>query len=110
MTSTFPWIPDQGATLDETPSVRSVRFGDGYSQDAPNGLNPIMQKRNVSFSGRSLPETDAIIAFLRARGGTERFFYTHPRDIQRLWKCSSWKQADGDSTSPITATFEEVPL
>ena len=33
------------------PSVMEVRFGDGYSQRAPDGLNADLKIYNVSLSG-----------------------------------------------------------
>ncbi len=110
MTATFTWIPDTGATLTKEPRIRKARFGDGYEQRAQDGINANMQKRALTFSGRSLVECDAIQAFLDARGGVESFYYAHPRDIQRLWLCRTWSVQEEFNSRNVTATFEEVPL
>ncbi len=109
MTATFTWIPDTGAKLTKEPRLRSAKFGDGYEQRAQDGINANMQKRELSFSGRGLGECDLITAFLDARGGTEAFYYTHSRDIQRLWICRSWSSTDSVASGDVVATFEEVP-
>ena len=36
---TLRWKVKPGMDVASTPSVREVRFGDGYSQRAPAGLN-----------------------------------------------------------------------
>ncbi|EHX2836390.1 phage tail protein, partial [Escherichia coli] len=36
---TFHWKVKPGMDVASAPSVRKVRFGDGYSQRAPAGLN-----------------------------------------------------------------------
>ncbi|ENI6870100.1 phage tail protein, partial [Escherichia coli] len=36
---TFRWKVKPGMDVASVPSVRKVRFGDGYSQRAPAGLN-----------------------------------------------------------------------
>ena len=110
MTATFGWLPDTGATLSKEPRVRKAQFGDGYEQRAPDGLNANLQKRALSFSGRSLAECDAIASFLDAQAGVTAFYYTHPRDIQRLWLCRSWSSQDDVASGSVSATFEEVPL
>ena len=106
----FAWNPDTGATEDREPKARSARFGDGYEQRAPDGLNADMRKRVLNFSGRPASDVTAIVTFLEARAGVESFTYTHPGDSSRTYVCRSWKITDGSNgTKTINATFEQVP-
>lgn len=108
---TFIWAPDKGATRAMEPRVLSTGFGDGYSQDSPDGLNHKLEKRSLSFSGRSVAEMTAIEAFLEARGAVETFYYTHPGKTQKKYKCRSWSAQDNDYlVLAISAEFTEVPL
>ena len=50
---TFRWKVKPGMDVASAPSVRKVRFGDGYSQRAPAGLN--QQPENVQRDDFCLP-------------------------------------------------------
>jgi phage-related protein len=109
--STFTWTPDIGATEEHTPRILSVVFGEAYEQRAPDGINPDMVKRGLSFTGRSSAEGLAILAFLSAQGGVTSFDYTHPGDTSRKYLCNSWKATDtGYNIKAVTAEFQQVPL
>ncbi|WP_289709328.1 phage tail protein [Escherichia coli] len=38
-TEEFHWLPEDGMKTENKPSIKTVRFGDGYEQRSPNGLN-----------------------------------------------------------------------
>lgn len=38
-TEEFYWLPEDGMKTENKPSIKTVRFGDGYEQRSPNGLN-----------------------------------------------------------------------
>lgn len=65
--ATFTYMPDWGATPELEPRVRSVQFGDGYSQDAPDGLNTILPVWKLTFSKRTQAEAQAIYSWLIAQ-------------------------------------------
>lgn len=62
--ATFTYSPDWAPTPELTPRLRSVRFGDGYEQRAPDGLNPVLPTWKLNFSVRSQAEAFAIYAWL----------------------------------------------
>ena len=107
--ATFTWIPDTGASCDRAPRIRSAQFGDGFKQRAQDGMNADLRTRPLSFTTRTLAESQAIQAFLEAQGGTASFDYTHPGDISRKYVCETWKVTDTEYGPSITATFPEVP-
>ncbi|MDI0767421.1 phage tail protein, partial [Escherichia coli] len=47
---TFRWKVKPGMDVASAPSVRKVRFGDGYSQRAPAGLNADLKTYSVTLS------------------------------------------------------------
>ncbi len=108
----FTWIPSYEGTPVLEPKVKSIKFGDGYEQRLPDGINNNLLKLNLSFNGRDLSETTAIIHFLRERNGVESFVFTPlpPFGKAKLFKCPN-------VTSPfifynnynISVNFEEVP-
>lgn len=111
----FDWVESSGTQLSEAPRVASTRFGDGYEERAPDGLNPIEQRWSVAFRGVENGVADAIVAFLRARVspviGLEAFDWTplwHTTAIRVV--CESWSRTHGETwgESDIAAEFRQV--
>lgn len=73
----FFWIPNYTSEIENKASVTIVKFGDGYEQRTPDGINNSLIKLNLTFEGRSERETRAIVHFLNARKGTEPFFFAN---------------------------------
>ena len=59
--------PDKGYTRQTQPRVLSTAFGDGYSQRLIDGINPLKETINVSFSTRTAAEIDHIISFFESK-------------------------------------------
>lgn len=66
--------------------VLTAQLGDGYTQQAPDGLNN--EKIEVSFEYRNLNTGDAnkVIKFLRGLQGYMPFYYKLPGDTKRAWR------------------------
>lgn len=110
MTNTFPWQPDEGAEGSHESTRRIVKFGDGYEQRTDVTLNADLPKwDNLSFSGRSLAESTAIVAFLSAQGCAS-FYWTPPRGAQGLYVCDSWKETQRNYAPVVSASFRKVTL
>lgn len=110
----FDWVESAGTTIEEEPRISASRFGDGYEERAPDGLNPLRQRWSLTFRSVEKGVADDIVAFLRARLsgtlGLESFTWTP------LWAttpisvvCRRWSRSQGDipSESEITAVFEQ---
>jgi phage-related protein len=107
--ATFTYTPSYSADLSESPTVRTVRFGDGYEQRLAYGLNTQPKSWQLNFSNRSDTERNNILAFLRARGATESFDWTDPNSYAGKWICSEWQTSQVSCNfNNITATFREV--
>ncbi len=48
---TLHLVPREGMQVSEKPSVVRVRFGDGYEQRRPTGLNPQLKTFQAVFRG-----------------------------------------------------------
>jgi phage-related protein len=89
-TFTPPYPPIE--QLEDSLSLRqiSVMFGDGYTQNTPDGLNVEQSKVSLTFEPLSLAQYLAIESFLEANAG-QNFYYTLQTDgVQRVWSASSW--------------------
>jgi phage-related protein len=107
---TFQWMPT-GYTLLRTPKTLSAQFGDGYRQDAKNGLNANLAQWDLTFADVIGPTAKAMDDFLSARGGSERFlFYSLRGGGERVvCICPKWDvSGQGHGQATVTATFIEV--
>jgi phage-related protein len=107
----FDWVESAATALEEAPEVARSRFGDGYEQRAPAGLNPLAQRWRVRFTAVEDAVADQIVAFLRARGGVEAFDWTPPRGATALrFLCPRWSRSLTDTwgESDVDAEFEQV--
>lgn len=110
MDTVFDWAESPGTTLDEKPRVRETRFGDGYAQRSPDGLNPIVQSWSLRFTACDDTKADEIITFFREHMGVYRFDWTP------LWAtapikvfCSEWSRTPANELglSDISAKFTQ---
>lgn len=106
----FDWQESSKVTLEEAPRVLRARFGDGYEQRAPDGINNRPQLWDLVFEQVDADVAADILTFLRARNGFEAFDWT-PRwapGAIRV-KCEKWtRTGEGEGLSRIAARFEQV--
>lgn len=107
----FPVRASFGSTREANPRLRAVKFGDGYEQIAPDGINHNPLRFSVAFAKRSRREAQYILDFLEARGGYEEFYWVPPApyDSRRLFRAKTWKHIPHEfNDEEITADFEQV--
>ncbi len=107
----FQWIPSYNSDSEFEPRVKTLKFGDGYEQRLKDGINNSLIKMNLTFEGRSIQESAAIIHFLETREGVEAFLFIPPApyNSQRKFKCPRWRHSlKFYNNHTITAYFEEV--
>jgi phage-related protein len=105
------WPPTVGQLAREvTPRILTASFGDGYRQEAGDGLNAIARSMDLGWSVLELTDADDIEAFFEAHRGYQAFLWTAPNEaVQRKWKCTTWsRQAAQALQDSITAHFEQV--
>ena len=110
----FVWAESEGAQFEAGARLASTRFGDGYEQIAPDGLNPITQRWDLSFKGLDATTGDEIIAFLGERVspvlGLEPFDWTPPWatvPLRVVCRSARRTQAGAYGFSDIACTFEQ---
>ncbi|MCZ8655305.1 phage tail protein, partial [Escherichia albertii] len=85
-----------------------VRFGDGYSQRAPAGLNSNLKTYSVTFS---VPrwEATALESFLAEHGGWKAFLWTPPYEWRQIKvTCAKWSSRVSMLRVEFSAEFEQV--
>ena len=108
MTDTFNWktlITNNGRN--EFVVSRS-KFGDGYSQEVPQGLNNEAGTYTVSVEGYE-EEIQPIVDFIKAKKGGESFYWKPPLQPLGTYICTSYSVVpSGGNHYVVTATFERV--
>lgn len=107
MTDTFTWKAQVNSAADGEFDVSSSKFGDGYSQEVPNGLNSESQNWSVVIKGRK-NEVQPALDFVRSHKGVS-FFWTPPLSAaQGYFKCKKYSFSDeGGSYWTLTLNFEQ---
>ena len=106
--SDFSWVPDYGLDVENELRLKTSKFGDGYQQRYADGLNPLGQKFDATFT-RSPTEIDSIEDFLKARSNGQSFTFTPPRGVEVKVICSKWKRSYVDySNDRLSLTLERV--
>lgn len=107
--ATFTYAPSYAIAEQSQPRVRTVQFGDGYSQRLRYGLNTDAKVWNLRFEIRTDSETTTITDFLEARAGAESFDWTPPRGDAGKYICTDWSvDMVNYNNNSITATFVQV--
>lgn len=108
---TFTWNDAilSGASGTESYRVLTAQFGDGYKQQAADGINNVIQTWSLTFKSTSLATIQAIRGFLKAKGGYKKFYWTPPLGEQGLYTVAQLGiLAEVGSDYTLTATFEEA--
>ncbi|HGX8477606.1 TPA: phage tail protein [Escherichia coli Nissle 1917] len=76
------------------PSIKTVRFGDGYEQRSPNGLNHSLRVFTCDFKVEA-NERDSFEKFLARHEGYKSFFW-RPPGINRKIRvvCRTWSATE----------------
>lgn len=97
--------------------VDVMRFGDGYSQRSPQGINNGLRNWEVSFDDISLTDADAIVNFFRAKMGSVSFTFRptgYAVDVHvvcpRYGKPFLNRFKAGSMVYSVRASFEETPI
>lgn len=105
---TFAWSPEQQNASEEVQfRVLSAKFGDGYEQNAGDGINTRESSWALTFFGRQ-DRIDAIKGFLDAHGGWRSFLWTPPGQATAIVvKCKAYSRPHGGAKAwRLSATFE----
>lgn len=104
----FTWLASYDDTKTVAPTVKVIKFGDGYEQRQASGINRKPRNFALKFT-RSVAEIDSIESFLSARGAVESFKYIHPGQPAGVFVCREWSRTDiSYAVHGLSTTFEEV--
>ncbi|SEO63319.1 Phage-related protein [Luteibacter sp. UNC138MFCol5.1] len=107
MAETFPWRGIGQPAGQAAFRVLKSQFGDGYSQEAADGINNEVQTWPMQFVG-SRAEVIAIRDFFRRHAGAVAFLWTPPLGEQGRYKVTSYSPVhQGGDVYTISATFEQ---
>jgi phage-related protein len=90
--------------------IRKVEFGDGYTQQSPDGLNTTIFSFNLTWENITTAQKNTIDNFLTARGGYQTFLWFNPENsVTYRIKCDTWTvKYNNPNVWTITATFKQV--
>lgn len=106
----FTWRPAYNHSTESEPKIKEVKFGDGFSQRSPDGINNILPVFNLEFEG-DLNEVTAILHFLSQRAGHESFVWLPPAPYgsSARFICKKWSNVQPFYNNyKIQASFERV--
>jgi phage-related protein len=108
----FFWKPSYNSEASMKPRAKSIKFGDGYEQRAPDGINNVLLAFDLSFATKRENEATAILHFLHVRAAWESFVFNapNPYNVNKRYVCREWTPSFiFKDNFTIRATFEEVP-
>ncbi|MBJ9211190.1 MULTISPECIES: phage tail protein [Citrobacter] len=106
---TFHWAPREGMQSSVSPSVTTIKFGDGYEQRRPTGLNHQLINFQPVFRITSDNSRTALEAFLAEHGGYKAFLWRPPKYNRTLKVvCREWFVTDNVTYSDFSCKFEQV--
>jgi|TARA_B100001964_G_scaffold232692_1_gene288818 phage-related protein len=114
----FIWNPSYNISVENSPRINSVVFGNGYEQRIKDGIFNNLIKLSLRFEHRNIKEAQAINHFLRTRSGTESFVFKNLPEpyndlsaggYKKLFVCKTFNSNFVFYNNyTIDATFEEV--
>jgi phage-related protein len=107
----FYWVPSYAPSISSEPKVRSIKFGDGYEQRTPEGINNDLLSISLGFDNRKETEATEIAHFLHIRKAHEAFAFLPPKPYSSMKRfvCRKWDlSVEFEGTYSLKATFEEV--
>jgi phage-related protein len=104
---TFNWCPIPGASVDYEFSVITAGLGDGYEQEAAQGINNVRQVWTLSFDGDAA-RVKAITDFVLRHQGFKHFLWTPPGETAPLkFKAKTPKRTLNGGYQTLSLTFRQ---
>lgn len=104
----FHWCVAPNMSETAEPKTTVIKFGDGYEQRAPDGINNNLRSYSVTLKARR-EESHLIDDFLARHGAVKAFKWREPNKHRLITvKCPTWSTNVDHTVTTITATFEEV--
>lgn len=111
---TFPTsVPGPSYPIEKEaePRIRKVEFGDGYTQETPDGINYNLYTWSLNWDTLTQAEKTTIENFLVARKGYETFTWIDPDGVSYKVKARTWSITEfTPKVYSIKTTFKQVPI
>lgn len=108
---TLPNIaPSYSPSVSPAFTVDRAKFGDGYEQRRPAGINSVRDSWNVEWKALTPERYKIVYDFLKARKGVHAFLWQPPWEQgSKQWVCTELSSVRpiGPRHASITATFVE---
>lgn len=82
--SDFNYVPSYQTDGSDQFSELEAKFGDGYRQVSPDGINPVAERWNLVFDTVPTATAEAIRTFLRSHAG-QSFTWTNPSSVEKRY-------------------------
>lgn len=105
---TFTWCPRINPQGSITLRVLTAQFGDGYQQNAADGINSKTGSWPLEFVG-SAEEIKPIADFLDVHGGWQRFLWTAPLSVAAVYLAGTYTVTPmGGDLYTLSVTLQQV--
>jgi phage-related protein len=91
---------DQSSSRTKKQRIIQAQFGDGYSQETPDGINSILETWSLRWSNLTTSERDTLVAMLDSVGSTGIITWTPQGETEKTYKMTpdgyseSWSSGD----------------
>lgn len=102
---------DQASARQRTYRVLSAQRGDGYSQEAPDGINNRVDNWQISYSNLTASERNTLVTALDAVGGWDYLTWTANGDsTEKKWKVTAdgWSEQTNGLHYNVSFTLRQV--
>lgn len=107
----FNWKVQVGMTSEFNSDVNVIKFGDGYEQRSPKGLNSVYKTFNVLVrldKRTQLSEISRLKAFLKTHFMVKTFRWRPPNEDEIMVVCDSSSLTDNGVYIDFELTFRQV--
>lgn len=91
-----------------TPEVKvlTADFGDGYTQESPDGSNNVKEVATLQWNVLLEEDAQAIYDFFVGKKGSTPFYYALTGNAAKKWTCKVFDR-EWETPNKVTATFKE---
>ncbi|MFU2088946.1 phage tail protein [Avibacterium gallinarum] len=106
---TFKWCIRPEFTVENSPKVNEIEFGDGYTQRQSRAINNLLRVYPVVVKVRNKVRLE-VDEFLARHKGVEPFYFHDPfTNSRKKVVCSKWPAKMGKTYTEFSCEFREVP-
>lgn len=103
-------VPSQSSTRRRMYKTKRVKFGNGYTQSAPDGINDMQDEWTLVFENLTLTERNALVTALDSVEGWDYLTWQAPGDntTKRWLVTDGWSESTTGNAWTITVNLEQT--